>query len=165
MQLTRLLKISDMITFLNLISGLLAIFLVIVGNTRLAAVLLFAAVFFDYFDGRSAKKRNIENEFGKELDSLADIVSFGVVPCVFAFFLFQDIRFIPVYIIYLLAGGIRLARFNILKAGSHFEGMPITVNGLIFPLLYFLNSAAFVYYIYFVLAAFLMLSSLKFRKL
>jgi CDP-diacylglycerol--serine O-phosphatidyltransferase len=165
MKFTRLLKISDIWTFINVISGLLSIFLAIMGNLHIAAILLLTAVFFDYLDGKSAKKKHIANEFGKELDSLADIISFGVAPCVFVFFLFKDIRFILIYILYLLAGVTRLARFNILKTEGYFKGMPITINGFMIPLLYFVGSVPFVYYIYFTLAAFLMVSSIKFRKL
>ncbi|MBW2980940.1 CDP-diacylglycerol--serine O-phosphatidyltransferase [Candidatus Woesearchaeota archaeon] len=168
MDLTKLLKISDALTLLNVVSGLLCIFFAIIGKPEIAAVLLLIAVGFDYFDGKSAKKRGIENEFGKELDSLADIISFGIAPCVFVFLLVKDIRFALVYILYILAGVIRLARYNIAEATAYFEGMPITVNGVAVPLLYFVFAGYnwfYVYYAYLILAAFLMVSSIKFKKL
>lgn len=160
----KFLKISDMLTFLNVISGLLSIFFVIIGKAGLAAILLILAVFFDYFDGKSAKKRNIANEFGKELDSLADVISFGVAPCVFVFLLSTDIRFVLVYIIFLLAGVTRLARFNVKTTEGYFQGMPITLNGLAVPLLYFIGASSIIFYIYFIIAAFLMVSSIKVKK-
>ena len=167
MNVIKLLKISDLLTFVNLISGLLCIFFAAIGFFKIAAALLLVSVAFDYFDGKSAKKRNIANDFGKELDSLADIVSFGITPAVFIFLIFKDIRFVLVYIIYLLAGIIRLARFNVVNKSGYFEGMPITVNGVLVPILYFIaaDSTPYAYYIYFLLAAFLMVSSIKFRKL
>ncbi len=165
MNLIKLLKISDLFTLLNAVSGLLCIFFAAIGNFRIAAVLLLVAVGFDYLDGKSAKKRKISNELGKELDSLADIISFGVAPAVFVFLLLKDIRFVLVYILYLMAGVIRLARFNVTKMKGGFEGMPITVNGVIMPVLYFISSASLVYYMYLLLAAFLMVSSIKFKKL
>ena len=165
--LIKLLKISDLFTLLNAASGLLCIFFASIGNFKVGAILLLAAICFDYLDGKSAKKRNIANEFGKQLDSLSDVISFGVAPAVFVFLMFKDMRFVLVYILYLLAGVIRLARFNITKSKSGFEGMPITVNGVLVPVIYFIftNSNPYIYYIYFILTAFLMVSSIRFIKL
>lgn len=167
MNLVKLLKISDMLTFVNVISGFLCILFAALDNFRMAAILLFVAVLFDYFDGKSAKKRNIANEFGKELDSLSDIISFGVAPAVFTFLLLKDMRFVLIFVLYLLAGVIRLARFNVVKTHGHFEGMPITANGVVIPLLYFIvgESPSYPYYLYILLATFLMVSSIRFRKL
>lgn len=171
MNLFRLFKISDIFTLLNSVSGLLAIFFAIIGKLNnnasmfnVAPILLLAAVFFDYFDGKTAKIRRIENEFGKELDSLADIISFGVAPAVFVFVMFNDMAFLFAYIIFLLAGITRLARFNVTQKLDYFEGMPITVNGVIFPVLYFLKVNAAVYYAAFVLSGILMISRIKVRK-
>ena len=168
MNIIKLLKINNIFTLLNATSGLLCIFFAIIGNFRIAVVLLIIAAFFDYFDGKSSRKRKIANKFGKELDSLADIISFGLAPCVFVFLLLKDIRFVWVYILYLLAGLIRLARFNITKTGNYFEGMPMTVSGIVVPILYFVLSGSnlsYIYYIYFILATFLMVSSIRFKKL
>jgi CDP-diacylglycerol--serine O-phosphatidyltransferase len=165
MTIIKLLKISDILTLLNAASGLLSIFFAALGNFRIAAILLLVAVLFDYLDGKSAKKRKIANELGKELDSLADVISFGVAPAVFVFLLIKDMRFVLIYILYLLAGVLRLARFNITKTTGYFEGMPIAVNGVIIHLLYFFSSNPYVYYAYFIIAAFLMVSSMRFKKI
>ncbi len=167
MNIIKLLKISDLLTFVNIIAGVLCIFLAANGDFKIAALLMFVSVAFDYFDGKSAKKRNIANEFGKQLDSLADIVSFGVTPAAFVFLMFKDLRFAIVYLVYVLAGIIRLARFNVDTKPGFFEGMPITVNGILTPVLYFIfmDTAPYAYYIYFLAAAFLMVSSIRFRKL
>ncbi|MBW2984876.1 CDP-diacylglycerol--serine O-phosphatidyltransferase [Candidatus Woesearchaeota archaeon] len=168
MNLIKLLKISDLFTLLNAVSGLLCMFLAVIGKMEIAAILLLLAAGFDYLDGKVAKKRKISNELGKELDSLADIISFGAAPCVFVFVILNDLIFVLAYILYLLAGVIRLARFNITKTEGHFEGMPITVNGVAVPLLYFAfvdYNLFYLYYIYLILAAFLMVSSIRFKKL
>lgn len=165
MKILKLLKISDLFTFANIISAITSIISAILGKFNLAIILLLACVFFDYFDGRSAKKRNIANEFGKQLDSLADIIGFGVVPSIIVFLLFKNIIFIWVYFIFVLSGVLRLARFNITSKKGHFEGMPITLNGVFIPLLFIFNSTEIVYYVYMVLASLLMVSSIKIKKI
>jgi len=101
---------------------------------RRAIWLILAAFAFDFFDGRVARVTRKESPFGREFDSLADIVSFGVAP---AFLVYRIVleEFVKtgwmVAAMYLVCGGIRLARFNILAQGggkkSHeeFVGFPI----------------------------------------
>lgn len=101
---------------------------------RRAIWLILAAFAFDFFDGRVARIARKESPFGREFDSLADIVSFGVAP---AFLVYRIVlqEFVKtgwmVAAIYLVCGGIRLARFNLLsqmggkKAHSDFIGFPI----------------------------------------
>ena len=96
--------------------------------------LILAAFVFDFFDGRVARVTQKESPFGREFDSLADIVSFGVAP---AFLVYRVVLYDfvktgwAVAAIYLLCGGIRLARFNVLaqtdqkKSGHEFTGLPI----------------------------------------
>lgn len=96
--------------------------------------LILAAFAFDFFDGRVARMTRKQSPFGREFDSLADMVSFGVAP---AFMVYQVVlhEFIRtgwvVAAIYLVCGGVRLARFNILsqigakKHSGEFTGFPI----------------------------------------
>jgi CDP-diacylglycerol--serine O-phosphatidyltransferase len=72
--------IPNFITCLNLLSGCLAIISVILGNPLVAAYLVVAAAIFDFFDGFAARMLNVSSPIGAELDSLADMVTFGVVP-------------------------------------------------------------------------------------
>ncbi len=164
MHVARLLKISDFITLLNGASGVLCIFLAVLGHYPFSAMALFLSVIFDYYDGKSAKKRGTANDFGRELDSLCDIISFGVAPATFVFLLFEDVLFIPIYLIFILAGLIRLARFNTIKTEGSFEGLPIPINGIIIPVLYFCHVPDKVFYAYFIRAAVLMVSTLRFKK-
>lgn len=100
-------------------------------NFRLAAILIFIAAIFDALDGLSARLTGTSNRFGVELDSLADIVSFGVAP---SYLLYQHsfnqygnygilLSLLPMF-----AGGFRLARFNTNLQGfdkKAFSGLPI----------------------------------------
>ena len=130
------LNIADYFTVANFACGLFAIFLSLRGNLVLASILVLAAVMFDFLDGRIARHTGKMTDFGKELDSLADLVSFGVWPAVAGFAAGLD----SIWQILLLAffsacGMLRLARFNVTKKKG-FEGVPITTNGVIFPVIF-----------------------------
>jgi len=102
---------------------------------HVAIRLILAAFAFDFLDGRMARLMKRRSQFGREFDSLADIVSFGVAP---AFLVYRIVLFQfektgwAIAAIYLVCGGIRLARFNVLSArpaaaahGREFIGFPI----------------------------------------
>ena len=73
-------QIPNLITCMNVISGTLAIFLAMYGLLTAAAILILVGMVFDFFDGMTARLLHVKSEIGKELDSLADMVSFGVAP-------------------------------------------------------------------------------------
>jgi len=117
---------------------------------RKAIWLILAAFAFDFFDGRVARVTKKESPFGREFDSLADIVSFGVAP---AFLVYRIVlqEFVRtgwmVAAIYLVCGGIRLARFNLLsqmggkKTSSDFIGFPIpSAAGMVVSVTMFMMS-------------------------
>ena len=127
--------------------------------------MLILAVASDYLDGKVAKTMGQQNEFGKELDSLADTVSFGVAPAIFGFALIQTPLALISFTIFLFCGILRLARYNIMDIKGSFAGMPITLNGVIIPLTFFLDTPIKFYpYIYLVLGI-LMVSSFRIKKL
>ena len=160
----KLFKLPDVFTLLNVSMGLLAILLVISDRYYFAITALIFAVVFDYLDGRVARMIGREGDFGKQLDSLADTISFGVAPAIFGFTLIQTKFAVIVFALFLFAGVLRLARYNIIEFNGEFAGMPITVNGLVIPLVYILGVPAKAYpYIYLFLAI-LMVSPLKFKK-
>ena len=164
-RITRLIKLADIFTLLNVIFGLVAIFFSIKNNYNLAIAALFLAVVADYADGKIARKLKQQNVFGKELDSLADTISFGVAPAIFSFSLIQTPLAIVAFTIFLFCGILRLARYNIMHVKDGFEGMPITLNGLIIPLIFLLNVPVKFYpYIYIVLGI-LMVSSIRVKKI
>jgi CDP-diacylglycerol--serine O-phosphatidyltransferase len=132
--------LPNLLTAGNLACGFFAltwIFKYQIGNNfepiRIAIRLILAAFAFDLFDGRLARLAKKESRFGREFDSLADIVSFGVAP---AFLIYRIVlqEFESGWVIaaiYLVCGGIRLARFNVMstrpssEGGREFVGFPI----------------------------------------
>ena len=134
-------QLANAITLVNLSFGILAIILVVKGLGHMSLVFIFLAALFDRFDGMVARHYDAESLFGKELDSLCDLVSFGVAP---ALLIYQTaLETTPwvgiiVTIMYILAGAVRLARYNSTEFDGAFCGVPITVAGVLMTLSFFL---------------------------
>ncbi len=102
-----------------------------------AALAIFFAMFFDGFDGRVARLTKTQSDFGVQLDSLADVISFGAAPALLVYkWALEPLGFVGLFIAFSFAacGALRLARFNVLAArnphgggGSFFVGLPIPV--------------------------------------
>ena len=136
--------LADFFTLGNAACGVGAIFLAMafmanqtVGHSLAAAALLPAAFVFDVFDGRIARWRQTQSALGRELDSLADIISFGVAPAALAFAAGMQGGWDAVVLIYFVRCGVsRLARYNVtaeaLSEGAnkvkYFEGTPIPTS-------------------------------------
>lgn len=158
-------NIPNLFTLLNLLSGCLAILLSFY-DVALAGVMIFISGLFDFVDGFAARILNAYSEFGKELDSLADIVSFGVAP---SFILYQlilstlvagsdlslpgylpatDLLLLSTAFLPALFSAIRLARFNLADpAKDSFTGLPTPASGLFIAALgytFFTGSSAWV---------------------
>jgi CDP-diacylglycerol--serine O-phosphatidyltransferase len=128
--------IPNLFTTINMFCGFLSILSASEGNFSYAAWLIFIAATFDALDGMVARLTNSASELGVELDSLSDIVSFGAAP---SFLLYQTYFYsvgtwgIILSSLPLIAGGFRLARFNIQIVGfekSFFLGLPIPASAL-----------------------------------
>jgi CDP-diacylglycerol--serine O-phosphatidyltransferase len=122
-----------MLTVGNLTLGLVALLEAASGRNSLAALLVLVGMVLDGLDGRAARLLHAESHFGKELDSLSDIVTFGVAP---AFIMYQVVLqyegFVgmAVAVLFPLSGALRLARFNVQhKKTNYFVGLPITAAG------------------------------------
>ena len=165
----KLIKIADLFTIGNLACGMLAIFFSMEAQPALSAALLILAVMFDTLDGKVAEWLHQKSLFGKQLDSLADLVSFGVAPA-FIYFSLDTHHWAKTVILiaFVTCGMLRLARYNI-SEGKGFEGVPITVNGILFPALVALGFALpetiKVWPLVFVVQSALMASSLNVRRL
>ena len=169
MNMLSLMKIADIFTVGNLCCGVLSIFLAMDGLFDLSALLLFLAVVFDVLDGKIAGLMNQKNLFGKQLDSMSDLVSFGVAPALLFYSLSSPgILGIIVVLFFVACGMLRLARYNISEEAG-FEGVPITVNGVLFPLLFLLFSRfpeSLNYWpIIFLIQSVLMISTFKISRL
>lgn len=170
MKIFKTIKLADYVTLANFVCGFLSIIFAVQNQFRLSAVLILLAVLFDFLDGRVARMTKTNNEFGKQLDSLCDAVSFGVAPALLAYSLgLDDLKALVVLTFFASCGILRLARFNTLKIKG-FMGVPITTNGLVFPILYlalsFFGYAFNDYYlILYLVMGFLMISDLRIKKM
>jgi CDP-diacylglycerol--serine O-phosphatidyltransferase len=161
--------IPNIITLLNLMLGLIALWFTMENAYKDAAIIILLAMVLDGMDGRLARYFQVVSDFGKELDSLSDLVSFGVAPAllVYASLLhaYSYIGF-AISVIFALCGAIRLARFNVLNIKSHFVGVPITFAGpllAIFVLLMHRLPLPF-YPVVTLVLAYLMVSKIKVPK-
>lgn len=162
--------IPSVFTLANLLLGFIALIYTMEGRFQLAALLILISVIFDGLDGKVARKLDATSNFGKELDSLSDLVSFGIAPAilVYAYVLQPNLGFFGLIlaVIFALCGAIRLARFNVINVTTHFVGVPITAAGGLISLFILLGSnlpAVFFATVTLVLA-FLMVSSIKVPK-
>ena len=133
--------VPNFITLLNLLSGGIAVIFAVKGDLSTAALFVFFGIFFDFFDGFLARKLNVSSEMGLQLDSLADLVTSGLVPALFLVNLielsilpWQDANcFLPYLgLLVLLCSAYRLAKFNISTEQSQFFiGLPTPANALL----------------------------------
>lgn len=132
-------QLPNFITSLNLVSGFIAIIFAAKGEIVTASWLILAAMIFDFLDGFSARLLNAYSAIGKELDSLADVVSFGVAPAFIIYHLLSGVRaqntagFVITLIPAIMAvcAAIRLAVFNLDPGQStSFKGLPVPANAL-----------------------------------
>jgi CDP-diacylglycerol--serine O-phosphatidyltransferase len=128
--------IPNLFTAMNMFCGFLSIITASNGNYNYAAWLIIIAAVFDALDGLVARLTKSSSELGVELDSLSDIVSFGCAPAFLLystyFYQFENIGVILSSLL-LIAGGFRLARFNVQLVGfekSFFLGLPIPTAAL-----------------------------------
>jgi len=128
--------IPNILTAVNIVLGMLAIIFTFQGAFICAAWFIIAALVADGLDGRVARYLGISSDFGKELDSLCDLVSFGVAPAILAYaFMLKDFG-VAGYLIaaaFATCGALRLARFNVNTSTvkGYFMGLPIPTAGCV----------------------------------
>ncbi|MEH6535798.1 MAG: CDP-alcohol phosphatidyltransferase family protein [Psychroserpens sp.] len=148
--------IPNFITLLNLLCGSIAVIFAVHNNFIAASVFVFLGIFFDFFDGLLARKLNVQSPLGVQLDSLADMVTSGLVPGIVMYklismsvnapeivtqnewnanFSFDELNIAPIALIGLfitLASAYRLAKFNIDEdQQTYFKGLPTPANTLL----------------------------------
>lgn len=140
----RLIKhIPNFLTSLNLFTGTLAVVFAFEGQFHWAALLVGIAALFDFLDGMTARLLKAWSAMGKELDSLADLVSFGLAPAVILFRLMQQSNGLPLVainsinvlpftaFIITVFSALRLAKFNIdTRQSDSFLGLPTPANAI-----------------------------------
>ena len=170
------LAIPDVISILNLVFGFLAILMVMDNHLTYASLCILVAVVFDSVDGWVSRKLNRDDKFGfgKNIDSLADIVSFGVAPSVLLYYMGLGMSDWAAYLLGIVAvltlvcGMLRLTRYNVIadKINYHgFVGFPIPGTAIILATYYL--SGLFnvgVAAILMLFAAYLMISTIRYPK-
>ncbi len=147
-------QIPNILTLLNLLCGCIAVILAVNNSFVAAALFVFTGIFFDFFDGFAARKLNVQSALGLQLDSLADMVTSGLVPGIIMYKLlymtvdapelFNDwdtvikftgfkIAILPIIGLFVtLASAYRLAKFNLDEdQQSYFKGLPTPANTLL----------------------------------
>jgi len=143
--------IPNIFTLSNLSCGLIAILLAFQAHLHLAGTFIIIGLFFDFFDGLLARIFKVSGDFGKQLDSLADLISFGVAPSIIVFqlifkiengnYLTQSNNWIDLFqtispfiaLMIPIFSALRLAKFNIdTNQSSNFIGIPTPANALFF---------------------------------
>ena len=134
--------IPNFITTLNLFSGCIGIIIALQYRLDYAAYFIAIAALFDFFDGLAARLLHVKSEIGKELDSLADVVSFGVLPGIILYQLMANSPNTPaagsflsifslIALIIPILSAVRLAKFNLdTRQTTSFIGLPVPANAL-----------------------------------
>lgn len=177
----KIFTIPNFITLGNLLCGIYGIIFLFNGQIKEAAILILVALVLDFLDGFIARITNSYSEIGKQLDSLADMVSFGVLPSLILFFLFRDATYLK-YLAFLPAmfSALRLAKFNIdTRQANGFRGLPTPANAMViasFPFIFDQNFSYFgsetiniIFSLYAVFISFILISdvpmmALKFKS-
>ncbi len=140
-------NIPNLFTCLNLLCGSVGVILVLQNqDLKSGAYLIWLAGLFDFLDGFAARALRVKSEIGKELDSLADMVTFGLLPGIMIFAMIQSVSnnswlpysglIIPVF------SALRLAKFNIdVRQTDQFIGLPTPANALLISSLPFIISS------------------------
>ena len=145
-------NLANLFTFVNITAGLLAVYFITQNNFFVAVILAWIGGAFDIFDGKIARKYKLSNEFGVQLDSFADFLSFVLVP---VFLIFQAVyanslsgvllamaAIISVY--YVISGLRRLIHFNINtdvgEVDKFFTGVPTPLGAILLWLIYLANA-------------------------
>lgn len=134
--------IPNALTCMNLFSGCIACVMAFHANFEMAMLFIVIGAVFDFFDGLAARLLHAYSNIGKDLDSLADDVSFGVAPALIVFSLFKEINY-PDYLSFLanwlpyaafliaIFSALRLAKFNNdTRQTTSFIGLPVPANAL-----------------------------------
>jgi len=145
-------NLANLFTFVNITAGLLAVYFITQNNFFIAVILAWIGGAFDIFDGKIARKYNLSNEFGIQLDSFADFLSFVLVP---VFLIFQAtyapelhgfslILAAVASIYYVISGLRRLIHFNLnADAGAvdkYFTGVPTPLGAILLWLVFLANT-------------------------
>jgi len=159
-------QLPNVLTLCNIVMGLSSIITASLGNFTLAGLLIIIGAIFDRLDGHVARKYQATSEMGKQLDSLSDLITFGIAPAISIFLLSFTNTFILGFImtvVFVTCGAYRLARYNLIDFSGVYIGLPITVAGFLLALLTLLQTQMAVHP-YWIAVSMLLLSYLMICK-
>ena len=143
-------NLANIVTFANISLGIVAMYFIQQGNFTVAIILAWIAGAFDILDGKIARRYNLSCEFGVQLDSFADFISFVVMPSFLLFYALEKSTPLEttlagvVFLYYIISGLRRLIEFNLKsEAGTvtkYFEGVPTPLGAILLWVLYLLYS-------------------------
>lgn len=142
-------NVANCITFFGLLLSLSSCFFAISDNIKVSIMLLIASGICDLFDGviaRKIKRTDSEKEFGIQLDTVVDVVSFGVTPTIIVFSTVGTAWYaLLIYVFYIICAVSRLAYFNTTAVSDtpvkYYRGLPVTYIALILPIVLLFHSA------------------------
>ena len=141
-------NLANLATFFNIAAGIFAIYFITHGEFMGAALFAWIAGGFDIVDGKIARKYNLSTEFGIQLDSYADFLSFVLVPSMFIYFAVIDgkedqlsmILIVFTFVYYIISGLRRLIKFNIESeegaVAKYFTGVPTPLGAILLFVVY-----------------------------
>ncbi|AYJ78163.1 MAG: CDP-alcohol phosphatidyltransferase family protein [Aliarcobacter sp.] len=149
-------NLANIVTFFNISCGIFAIYFLTHNEFMGAALFAWLAGAFDIFDGKIARKYNLSTEFGIQLDSYADFLSFVIVPAMFIYFAIFDgkesfynmalIAFVFIY--YVISGLRRLIQFNINanegEVEKYFTGIPTPLGAILLWVVYLIYLTGYI---------------------
>ena len=146
-------NIANMVTYINITMGVMAIYFIVKGDFFTAIVLAWIGGACDIIDGKLARKYGLSTEFGIQLDSFADFLSFVVMPAFLLFYAvkhytvvggFEELLLGLVFIWYIISGLRRLVVFNLKvdvgEVEKYFEGVPTPLGAILLWVLYLLTA-------------------------
>lgn len=169
-------SIPNIFTFINLSCGIISILSTFKFDYLWASIFILLAGLVDRYDGRIARHLNVTSEVGKELDSLADLVSFGVAPSILMYIIYNLSEYGPfglvglsVLLLLPICGAFRLARYNISSFDGVFTGVPITIVGCFLAIVVLvtinISIPTIIPVLLMAVCSYLMVSNMKLKKL
>lgn len=153
-------NIANLVTFINISLGVIAIYFIVKGDFFTAIILAWIAGACDIIDGKLARRYQLSTEFGVQLDSFADFLSFVVMPSFLLFYalasaitsVFQELIVGIVFLLYIIMGLRRLVEFNLKtdagEVAKFFEGVPTPLGAILLWVLYLIYSYGLIANVY-----------------
>jgi CDP-diacylglycerol---serine O-phosphatidyltransferase len=158
-------NLANTLTLSNGVAGFLSILASVQQQYLFAALLILGGVVFDWLDGKAARLFSEESALGAQLDSLSDLVTFGIAPAVLVATIAPSFFSYGAGALFVLSSALRLGRFNVQDMKGVYFGVPTTTNGILLPLIIIAGFPAIAYPWYLVTMALLMNAPIRLKKI